>query len=1182
MVAKFHAMTASDYRNLGPVVKSGTGIDGYSALDSDSFHSAYDLSDFEWSLAKQHVRKVIALTSPTFNYVLGRSSCTLLCKVLGVDHTLWQNIVNFDTIYDVKNDKLIAVDAAEPNGEYLYGAEIAAKWIDELDIEKAKLDTIYQAIGGQLRDGVRAKDVCTIDKTPQGLFICADYYAHFDPEVMKSSMKRGRALESLGDGARSVLFKNADTRFTYLMNMNPDKSGLYGMLNYYLAVVPEEMRPKIDRAEHKLTKRYSNVLKADYELRTIKGTNANPKDVKVKYAMLQQAVSRLQYKNVGLSDSVEKDDLAILERIKSKKGQIRMHNLGKRQDYSGRAVVCINPFLPLDTIKVPKSMLPKLLEFHILPYLVKNLQQNREDSGNSEHTRNLYDKLKLTNLDEPETRAEMLRIIRDEKLLDRVPMVLGRQPTLHKQSLQGFHVEISDLQAIEVNPLVCPAFNMDFDGDQGHLEVPLSDAAVKEVNDLILTTQNLFLAKTGECTTEPRQDMLYGLFMCTRSNYVVGQNVIREPFVNLEEARQAVMNHKVKCSDTITVMDPSVTCLAGEAAVMACFKKGDVLPRGSQPGGDQLVCCEITKKTITKFVEHLLRTDTSGNMLYKIGKGHAKPDTFVGSINHLVELGFKVAKIYSPSMSLITPKVNLPEYDHAIEKFHKDMEVADFYYGLGLETSDNYKIEFDKALKGLKSACDDNIMNKLGENNGYRLLSVSGARGSKDNLIQAFAYKGRVKKNSNESFDALIENSYASQLTPMEHFVAAFGGRQGQIDKSLKTGDTGYAMRQMWHATQGLSITCVDCGTVEGFRISKSFLSTLVDLPETGADASDVVKKEVSEVFAHAIVGRYRVGSSKIISKADAKRWAEDDSVQEIVIRSPLYCNKPCCQRCYGIDWSTHKPAVVGLPAGIIAAQSIGEPGTQLTLKQFQKGGVAGKAEVTSAFDKVNNYIHVADLAEKSKKGNYPGYDPLAWADGRVIETPTSDINTKLVTIEGCKGKSIKVPKSVVLKEYATKGEGLSYKHGDYNIKEILEYGTIDDAQRYLVFKLFYLYKSEVQIALAHFEVLAACMTRYMIYATDRSDLMVGQYCTSQELRAGSLKNTKYIAKLLSVQDLLQASNEAMDSIIMENQVQGLSRICLLELQDSLTKPINRMVLGQTIINGSKTKGFVEARKEII
>ena len=1183
MAAKFHAMTSTDYNRLGPTVKSSVGIDGYSALDGISLYSDYDMSDFEQSLLKLHTRSVIALASPTFNFVLGRSGASLLAKMLGVSSTTWQGIVSFDTIYDKVNDTLIPVDSADIDGDYLYGAEIAAKWIADLDIEAAKVNCLYSAIGAELRDGVSPRSVCTIDKTKEGLHLCADYYAHFNPDEMRGAMKRGRVYEELGRSVKANLFKNADTRFSYLMNMNPDKSGLYGMLNYYISVIPEEMRPKIDRSEHKLTKRYTNVLKADYELRTIKGMHANPKDVKVKYSMLQQAVSRLQYKNVGLGGDVEKDDLAILERIKTKKGQIRMHNLGKRQDYSGRAVVCINPYLPLDIIRVPKSMLPKLLEYHVLPYLADNLRRNKNDKNNGEeHTRNLYDKLRLTNLDDPETRAEMLRIIREEKILDRVPMVLGRQPTLHKQSLQGFHVEISDLQAIEVNPLVCPAFNMDFDGDQGHLEVPLSDAAVKEVNDLVLTTQNLFLAKTGECTTEPRQDMLYGLYMCTRSTYKVGENVIATPFVNLEEVRQAVMSHRVKCSDTVTVMQPSYTCLAGEAAVMACFKEGDVLPRGSNPGGGQLVCCEISKKTITKFVEHLLRTDTSGNMLYNIGQGYAKPDTFVGAINHLVELGFRVAKIYSPSMSLITPHVSLPEYDNAINKFHKDMETADFYYSLGLETSDNYKIEFDKALKGLKEACDDNIMNKLGENNGYRLLSVSGARGSKDNLIQAFAYKGRVKKNSNESFDALLENSYASQLTPLEHFVAAYGGRQGQIDKSLKTGDTGYAMRQMWHATQGLSITSMDCGTNNGLTISKRFLSTLVDIPDASEDAATAVKKEVGEVFVHAIVGRYRAGSNKIITKNEALRWAEDDSVQEITIRSPLYCNNPCCQKCYGIDWSTHKPAVVGLPAGIIAAQSIGEPGTQLTLKQFQKGGVAGKAEVTSAFDKVNNYIHVADLAEKSKKGNYPGYDPLAWADGKVIETPTSDVNTKLVTIEGCKGKSIKIPKNVTLKEYAVKGEGLSYRHGDYSIKEILKYCGIEEAQRYLVFKLFYLYKSEVQIALAHFEVLAACMTRYMIMSTDRSDLMIGQYCTGQELRAGNLKNTIYEARLLSVQELLQASNEAMDSIIMENQVQGLSRICLLELEDSLTKPINRMVLGQTIVNGSKTKGFVEARKEKI
>lgn len=1175
MDAKFHALKHQDIINIGTFVNSNSDVDTYDILDKSAVISEFNTQNIEQSLANMHTRRIINLTAPTFNHVLGRSNCELLQKMLGFPQKTWLEIVQMSVVYDLDDLSFIPIDEAYDGGRYLYGPEIAKHFIDKLDIEKAKLECLYENICNYLKLGTNPTDFITIDKTNNGdaVKLVAGYFAHFREEDFQKNKKRGYVLVNLEEDFRNDIFRNGDTRLTYLLNMNTDKSGLYGMLNEYIVVVPTEMRPKLDNQEHRLTKLYTKVLKANYELHSNMNSTV-PKIKRASYVALETAVRKLQYKNQGTAN-VKPDDLALMERVKSKKGQFRMRNLGKRQDYSGRAVVCINPYLPLDVIRIPKSMLPKLLEYHILPYLSNNIKKNNSDLENQEHMANIYDKLKLGNLDNPEARAEMLRIINDEHLLDKVPMVLGRQPTLHKQSLQGFHIEISDMQAIEVNPLVCPAFNMDFDGDQAHCEVPLSPEAIREVYDLIMTTQNLFLPKTGECTTEPRQDMLYGLWTCTKKDYVLGKAVAT--YETCEEARQAVMWHRVKVYDTVNTLETGGPILAGDAAFMACFPKGDILPRGTLNGSGKLCVQQIDKKTITQYIDCLLRIDSSGNFVHKIGTKRASTETFVGSINALVELGFKVARLYPPNLSLLVEPVKLDKYDNSIESFHTSMEDIDLVYNIGLETSDNYKIEFSKHLDALNAIRKDGVIEKLGPDSGYVKLSVSGARGSKDNLLQAFSIKGQVKKNSTEAFDALIENSYASQLTPMEHFVCSYGGRQGQIDKSLKTGDTGYAMRQMWHATQGMSITCTDCGTSRGITIRKKDLTVFVD-----DDSENKVNEGVNEIFKHAIVGRYRPGSNKVITEAEAKRWAEDANVADIVIRSPLTCNNPCCARCYGIEWSTHKLAVVGVPVGIIAAQSIGEPGTQLTLKEFQKGGVAGKAEVTSAFDKVDNYIHTADLGKLSKNGKYPGYDPLAWATGKVISKPDSDINMKLVSIEGDKKKRIKLPKDVVLKEEAIKGQGLSYKHGDYSVPEILKYSGIEAAQIYLMFKLYALYKSEIQIKMIHFEVLVSSMTRYMIVNTDRNDLMVGQYATTQELNRGNLKNTEYIPRLIGVKKLINASHEALDAVIMESQVEGFSRICLLGMSDTLTKPLNRMVLGQTILDGSAIPGFIENRRESI
>ena len=1176
MGAKFRSMTADDFTKLGKIVRSGANNDSFDALYN---RDAVFLDDVSMSTIKQHKRLVIRLSTPTFNFVLGRNNASLLAKMLGVRSDIWQSIVRCDTVMSKTTHELVGIDEVDSNDKYLYGAEVAEYMIQQLNIEDAILQCLYSAAANCFTSSCNIRSIMEINTTKSDYHLTCQYYAHITPENLSKYYKRGHDYHNFIDEFRNTLMPNYDTRFSYLMNMNPDKSGLYGMLNYYITVIPEEMRPRVDRGEHKLTARYVSVLKADFEYNAVTGENANPKDIRAKYIALNNAVSKLQYKNVGLKlASTAKDDTSMLERVKSKTGQVRMNNLGKRQDYSGRAVVAINPYLPVDYIRVPKSMLPKLYEYHILPYLAANLESNKTRNTKGS---NVYDRLNLNNLDDPAVRKEMLRILVDEHILDNVPILLGRQPTLHKQSLQAFHVEPSDLQAIEVNPLVCPAFNMDFDGDQGHLEVPLSPEAIREANDLLLTTQNLLLAKTGECTIEPRQDMLYGLYMCTRSDYTLGAKPFEYVFKDYTEVRDWVMKHKVPVDATVKVVNGvQPTVLAGDAAFMACFRPGDILPRDSSETTGKLVVKQITSKTITPYIDYMLRTDTSGNLVYPIGSGNAAPGTFVGTINHLVELGFRVARSYSPSMSLLKSYRNLSH--KPIDTFYKNMEEVDFYYGLGLETSDNYQIEFDKNLKALDDATESNIFGDLGEDSGYVLLSKSGARGSKNNLTQSFAHKGRVKKNSSESFNALLVNSYASQMNPMEHFVDAYGGRQGQMDKSLKTGDTGYAMRQMWHTTQGSYITVEDCGATEGMKVSKEFLTSLIETPDsTGDDAQRQVMSEVNEIFEHVLVGRYKVGSNKIITKAEAKAWANDASIDTVEIRSPIYCKNPCCRRCYGLDMSTRKLVIPDTLVGLVAAQSIGEPGSQLTLKQFQKGGVSGKAEFTSAFDKVNSYIQVQDIGAKSAAGTYSGYDPVAWETGAVTEEPTGDLKTKVVRIEGSKLKKV-VPLSLQLKQNAVKGQGLSYKHGDYSIQELAAYCGIQDAQRYLAFKLFYLYKNEVKLAMVHLEILAASMLRYMVTSTDRPDLMVGQYCTGRELYAGSTANTEVIPRLLSVKEIPQASNEAMDAFIMENQSKGFSRICLLELEDALIKPINRMVLAQTIAQGTSKRGYLEARKETI
>lgn len=1179
MGAKFRSMTEDDYYALGGFVRFAGGKDTFNqlsaSLDSTTIFGRSDGYGHatQESLERLHKRGVIKLHKPVFNYVLARSNANLLWKILGVSSRTGESIIAMSLVlpkginkpFDVS--QLIPMDKVTPGMSVYMGAELAEHLIDIFDFDVATNQCLTGIVLGIMKDGIRELPGCSITKGSGDVLILGDYYISIeDAEAFHSSFKRGKTAEDFPAYVAEKVLVGCDSRITYLLNMDRDKSGLYGMISHYVAVIPPEMRPKVQNREHKLTTRYAAVITANNELAAVDSAKANLVDVQMKYQMLDKNVSKLQYKNLGTSSTVKPDDLSLLERIKSKKGQIRMRNLGKRVDYSGRAVVTVNPYLPLDMIKLPKCMLPAILEYHVLPYLVENIAKNNDSKKHGDIHSTIYDKIKLTDLRDKDAQNEILELIRKHKILDKIAIPIGRQPTLHKHGIQAFYVEISESQSIEVNPLVCPAFNMDFDGDTAYTIIPIRDKSVKEVIELVLTTHNLYLAKTGECTIEPRQDMLYGLYTATRAIYKKGTPVA-EVFEDLASVREAVINHRVKCWDTVKILGGK-TYLAGEAAFISCFPTGDVVARDEIPKANQLQACEITNKTISKFIDHVLRVNNNGEMVHRLGTKYASTETFVGCINHLVELGFKVAYMYTPSVSLIKPQNAVPAYDNALNEFYAEIEEYDFLYDMGFMSATDYNIDFNRVVSNLMNKMSKNIYAKLGEDNGYVLMAKSGTRGKEANLTQMFGMKGIVKKNNQEAFSALLPYCYSGQLTPMGHFVAAFGGRQGQMDKSLKTGDTGYATRQLWHATQGAYITTQDCGTHDGITVTKNYFTKFLD-PDSSSFHSDL-----QDMFEHAIVGRYTT-EGNYINMQTAKMMAKDTSIEEVTIRSPLKCKNVCCAKCYGTDWSTRLLAKVGTCVGVIAAQSLGEPMTQITMKQFQTGGVASARDITSAFDKVNAYIHCQNLAAAATRGKYSGYDPIAWDDGELKESPSSTVNEKVVRIGDNKRKKMILPTATKLRRYAVKGEGLSYKHGDYSIPEITAISGIEEAQKYLTYKLYSLYKDECNVMMCHFELLVMCMTRYMIISSDSPYFKVGQYYTYDEMIKHGTSKTVSTARLISVDELSQVSQSAMDTITMENQGRGLSRVCALGLSDDLVKPLTRITLGKSILQGSAMPGYM-------
>jgi len=1157
--------------------------------------------------------KCIQLCVPVLNYALAGKGGTILADILGIKQKKWQTICACGVAYDIaaKVEKPIhETDSA--TGLYL-GTDYIYKLIEDLDIDKSIstiiLGAFLKALSLNKKKNLKSElsIVKTAVHTNDDYVLLGNYtLVCNDMALLKQNLPAN--WKEIWHKKLYNLLKNPLGRLALLLSIPEDKSSLFAMIAPFVIVLPYAMRMSTGMSErrvHPFTEMYQRIIEANASVQSYLTCEHTHVKSYIEYNnKLNRAVNALYYGKDLLHTPTRpnKDKKSIIEALSGKHGQIREYNLGKRQDYSGRSVVTISPYLSLDQINVPESMLPKLYEFHILPKLVEKLDEMRANNTLP------FSKLTVADIHtkDPEKKKFMhklmMQIIDEERMLELIPLYMGRQPTLHRHSFQGFHIGKSNSDAIQVNPLVCPAFNMDFDGDQAHLEVPISNQARVEVQNLILTTNNIYLAKDGSSTIAPRQDMLYGLFLCTRNSYQDHPDAQQFNISSYKAAYDLVIQNRAAVWDKVTVEGNTMT--AGDAAFKYCFDPRDIKPRSQcptkvddkgntvpdNPNGEYIE--QISGDTIGKYITLILHPYGQRADAYPLGSGkEAPPGTFVGTINHLVELGFRVAKLYPLSIGLIDTISEVGDvtvedpinkgiqrtmnYEHCFETFYARLEEPDFLYSIGLDTIDTYRETFNNEVAVLEAIIDKGTKRALSPDNGYLLMVESGARGKLSNLRQVFKYKGHIQKNSTESFDAIIENSYANQLTPLEIFINAYGGRQGQIDKSLKTGDTGYASRQMWHTTQGYTIVENDCGTMNGIEVSYEFLEqnfSQDDHPE--------------ELLANWLEGHYFAGkgtdSDHIITPEEAKRLAKDHKAV-YRLRSPITCKNPCCQKCYGIDYSTHKLVAIGTSIGLIAAQSIGEPATQLTMNTFHKGGVSGASSVTSAFDRVKAYVTMKNLSK-----GYVGYDPVAWETGEVRKEPSKVpglVNVKI----GDSKKSITVSNKVELIQHARKGMGLSTSRGDYDLRELIEYTSVENAQRYLVAKLHTLYSEEVSIKFQHLEVLVAALTRYIIVSTDRvrdeftatgipisRKLIPGQCATAQEFYCGATNNTTAIKTLVGVKNIINSSLDAMDNIQMENVGKGISRISAINMTDAFMKPINRMLFAKGIKSGTNVTHFLE------
>ena len=670
-----------------------------------------------------------------------------------------------------------------------------------------------------------------------------------------------------------------------------------------IPVIPPDLRPLVPLdggrfATSDLNDLYRRVINRNNRLKKLIELRAPEIIIRNEKRMLQEAVDAL-FDNGRHGRPVlgpmNRPLKSLADMLKGKQGRFRQNLLGKRVDYSGRSVIVIGPELKLHQCGLPKKMALELFE----PFIIRKFREQ-----------GFAQTIKTAKRMVEKERAEVWDIL-DEVIKDH-PVMLNRAPTLHRLGIQAFQPILIEGKAIRIHPLVCTAFNADFDGDQMAVHVPLSIEAQMEARLLMLASNNLFSPASGKPIVTPTQDIILGCYYLTKTREgLLGEGII---FSDMEEAvlayqdQQVALHAKVKLRWEGQLYDTTV---------------GRVL-------------FNLVLPPEVRFVNELIDKGRLSNLITKVYRlcGHTRT---VELLDDLKTLGFEWATLAGMSIA-VADLVVPPEKDKVLAHAHKEVEQVESQYRRGLITDgERYNKIIDIWMRTTQEV-SDHVMEHFEVFNPIFMMADSGARGSEQQVRQLAGMRGLMAKPSGDIIESPITANFREGLTVHEYFISTHGARKGLADTALKTADSGYLTRRLVDVAQEVIITELDCGTLNGILMTP--------IREGDEDIVPLKERVVGRVVLDNIVD---VVSDDVIVKAndevteDIAERIEQAGIEKIRIRSVLTCEsrQGACAKCYGRNLATGLIAELGEAVGVIAAQSIGEPGTQLTMRTFHIGGTA-------------------------------------------------------------------------------------------------------------------------------------------------------------------------------------------------------------------------------------------------
>ena len=921
-----------------------------------------------------------------------------------------------------------------------------------------------------------------------------------------------------------------------------------------IPVIPPDLRPMVQLdggrfATSDLNDLYRRVINRNNRLKRLLELGAPDIIVRNEKRMLQEAVDALidnGRRGRPVTGPGNRPLKSLSDMLKGKQGRFRQNLLGKRVDYSGRSVIVVGPDLKFYQCGLPRKMALELFKPFVMDKLVKEGYAHNIKSAKS-----LVEKVK------PEVWDVLEEVIKGH------PVLLNRAPTLHRLGIQAFEPVLVEGKAIRLHPLACTAYNADFDGDQMAVHVPLSVEAQAEARFLMLSVNNILAPKDGSPITTPSQDMVLGCYYLTIESQG-GEKGTGTVFKDFNELMMAYQTKAVELHATVRMrikLDDGRVGITESTVGRFIFNENipqdlGFVNRDEDPFGLEINYL-VDKKALGKIIDKCFRR-------------HGNTVT-AEVLDHIKSLGFKYSTIGGITVAVADMKI--PECKPALIKAAEDqVEKYEKVFRRGLISDEE---RYEKVIETWTKTTEkvtDALMDGLERMNNIYIMAHSGARGSKNQIRQLAGMRGLMANASGKTVEIPVKSNFREGLSVMEYFTSSHGARKGLADTALRTADSGYLTRRLVDVSQDVIVRDYDCGTTETTEIF-----AITDGNESIEGLYDrIVGRYTIDPIVNPQTGEVIVEADTMIQEDDAEAILEA-GIEKVNIRTVLNCktHHGVCSKCYGRNLATGKEVNIGEAVGIIAAQSIGEPGTQLTMRTFHTGGVAG-GDITQGLPRVEELFE----ARKPK-----GLATITEISGRVEIDETGKRKEVVVIPNEGEKEVYQIPYGSRLRvkqgQYVEAGDPLT--QGSINPHDIVRVKGIGGVQDYIVKEVQRVYRLQgVDINDKHIEVIVRQMlSKVKVEDPGDTDLLPGGYedvltfqeC-NEEAEAKGLRPAVAKRVLLGITKASLATDSFLSAASFQETTRVLTEAAIKGKEDHLIGLKENVILGKLIPAGTGMKKY--------